>query len=779
MKLFYRLTFSLIGLNLLPGMSQAQTGNVGIRTTTPGSTLTVNGSLAAAYTTVTAGTYTVLATDYSVVWNPGVSGTTAGAFTLPIGTVGAKGRIYFVKNASPVLSLTLSPASASETIDGNTSVVLGPGEMAQLVSTGLAGSGSTYEVVTYGNSAKPWTTTGNAGTSAATNFVGTTDATDVVFKANNVEQLRLASAGNVGIGTATPNSAAILDISAANQGVLFPRVALTGSSTWSLPGTATDGLVVFNTAFVAGPQAVVPGYYYWLTNQWYAFFQTTAALPPGSATFSCSQAAVNIMPNGTSFTNGQSYSGTISIPYTDGNGGSFAADVITQNGVTFWHVPGVLSNGAGNIVYSVTGTYFGSTGSSESISLNLPGGQCAVTVPQVATYTTGTLSCGGAAATGNYVASVPTTSSNTKDISIKPASPGAYSITTNTVNGVSFAATGAFSAGQVGTAQTVNLRATGTPTAAGTQTYTVTAGGQTCTFSVTTTSTATFACGSATKTQSPAGSLVNGTSYTGTYTVPYTAGNGGAYGSTSQIVSGLTLTRVAGTYSASGGNVVYNLSGTYSGTTAAGAVVFPVAECDKVIYGDVLRGSLAIAGCASCAAYDAAAANSWVSVTAAEYTAINNATYVNSSKVGGTDAQMTAASSTYGNYGSTTGGSTAHVTVPASSYLIGFSIKQYTSTTVTGAKIKVGTAVAAGYNMIGSALPSYIATAGGISYFVAKRPSATTPAVATYLGFYSGTGYTGAVVGGSYFQYSDAATLPYSYSYSQQYQAVRAATAQW
>lgn len=49
-----------------------------------------------------------------------------------------------------------------------------------------------------------WKLLGNAGTVANTNFLGTTDAIDLVFRTNNTEKVRIMSDGNVGIGTATP-----------------------------------------------------------------------------------------------------------------------------------------------------------------------------------------------------------------------------------------------------------------------------------------------------------------------------------------------------------------------------------------------------------------------------------------------------------------------------------------------------------------------------------------------------------------------------------------------
>ena len=51
-----------------------------------------------------------------------------------------------------------------------------------------------------------WATIGNIGTAAGTNFIGTTDAVDFVFKTNNLERARFTSTGNFGVGSTAFNA---------------------------------------------------------------------------------------------------------------------------------------------------------------------------------------------------------------------------------------------------------------------------------------------------------------------------------------------------------------------------------------------------------------------------------------------------------------------------------------------------------------------------------------------------------------------------------------------
>lgn len=67
------------------------------------------------------------------------------------------------------------------------------------------------------------------------------------------------SYAQVGIGTTTPNASAALEISSTTQGILIPRVALTGSSSASPITSPATGLLVYNTATVG---TLTAGFYF-------------------------------------------------------------------------------------------------------------------------------------------------------------------------------------------------------------------------------------------------------------------------------------------------------------------------------------------------------------------------------------------------------------------------------------------------------------------------------------------------------------------------------------
>ncbi len=83
---------------------------------------------------------------------------------------------------------------------------------------------------------------------------------------------------NVGIGTTTPNSSALLDLNANNKGLLIPRVSLVASNNGTTPvSSPATGLLVYN---ITGG-AMASGFYYWDGSQW---VQVGAASTPTCVT---------------------------------------------------------------------------------------------------------------------------------------------------------------------------------------------------------------------------------------------------------------------------------------------------------------------------------------------------------------------------------------------------------------------------------------------------------------------------------------------------------------
>ena len=171
-------------------------------------------------------------------------------------------------------------------------------------STGIAGSTGATGV----DLGTHWTINGNANTIAGTNFVGTTDAVDLAIFTNNTEQMRITSSGNVGIGIATPNSSALVDITSTNKGFAMPR--LTTLQRLAIAGPI-DGLQVYDTN--------LKGFYYFNGVNW-----NCVTTPAGTVDYFANSTA----PGGYLECNGQAVSRTqypelytaIAVLYGPGDG---------------------------------------------------------------------------------------------------------------------------------------------------------------------------------------------------------------------------------------------------------------------------------------------------------------------------------------------------------------------------------------------------------------------------------------------------------------------------
>lgn len=151
----------LLALFTFSGVWNAQTGNVGINTILPGSTLTVSGSIAGQYKNIST-SVALGVNDFYTAFN----GSTAATFTLPTAVAASPaagntlGRIYYFKNTGTTSQATLTiAAGGSELIDnqsgtGVASVSITPGGYAMLISKGTT-SGTTWEVALLINKTTP------------------------------------------------------------------------------------------------------------------------------------------------------------------------------------------------------------------------------------------------------------------------------------------------------------------------------------------------------------------------------------------------------------------------------------------------------------------------------------------------------------------------------------------------------------------------------------------------------------------------------------------------
>lgn len=268
---------------------------------------------------------------------------------------------------------------------------------------------------------------------------------------------------------------------------------------YSFRGTGTFGLTGLNTVrLYASGKPVIAG-----SNSFTISFDNSTCMVDvivigagtGAAVYTlegspgtCSGAIVN----GT-YTEGTplGINNTVTLTINVTSPGTYLLAALTINGMIFSStgvfpttgVQSVTLNGAGipqdDGVFNLTAIN-GTNTCTFSITVLPSGGP----VQSVYTLNGTPGTCSGAVVNGTFTAGVSSSASNTVTLNVDVASIGAYTITSDVNNGLSFstAASGTFTTTGP---QTVVLVASGTPATAGTFNFTATAGTQVCTFSVT------------------------------------------------------------------------------------------------------------------------------------------------------------------------------------------------------------------------------------------------------------------------------------------------------
>ncbi|REC63774.1 hypothetical protein DRF65_03435 [Chryseobacterium pennae] len=165
--------------------------------------------------------------------------------------------------------------------------------------------------------------------------------------------------GQVGINTPNPHPSASLELASTDKALYLNRVASTTAI-----NNPQSGMVIYDLTdkCVKAYQGNPAG--------WSGCIIGNGGLTGSVTNLNC--AGAYFTPSFA--TVGQAYTGTLTVPYTGGNGGIYPAQTTTVNGLTFSLPLGVFANGDGNVVYTITGTP--TTAGSTSVNISIGGQSC-------------------------------------------------------------------------------------------------------------------------------------------------------------------------------------------------------------------------------------------------------------------------------------------------------------------------------------------------------------------------------------------------------------------
>ena len=171
--------------------------------------------------------------------------------------------------------------------------------------------------------------------------------------------MSMTAFGQVGINTANPHPSASLELASTNRALYLNRVANTAAI-----NNPQSGMVIYDLTdkCVKAYQGNPAGWSGCLVGN-NGLVGSVTSLNCAGAYFTPSFATV-----------GQAYTGTLTVPYTGGNGGIYPSQTTTVNGLTFNLPLGVFANGDGNVVYNVTGTP--TTAGTTSVNVTVGGQSC-------------------------------------------------------------------------------------------------------------------------------------------------------------------------------------------------------------------------------------------------------------------------------------------------------------------------------------------------------------------------------------------------------------------
>ena len=301
----------------------------------------------------------------------------------------------------------------------------------------------------------------------------------------------LNSAGNVGIGTDVPSSSAILELNNTSKGFLTTRMT-TAQRDAITP--KPEGLMIYNLD--------IHCLQYWNATQWIGNCSNNNN---GVATITdCSSGTLSgTYQQGIAMNSTNTKVLTVNVTQI----GAWSLSSNTVNGVS-WSGSGIFTT-TGSQTITVTASGTPTASGSFSYIYNIGGNTCTGSITFAPSGGVATITdCTTGALNGTYQQGTAMNGTNEWfPITVNVTQLGAYSVTSNTVNGVTWSYSGTFTS--LGT-QTAYARASGTPIAAGTFSYTFNLGSSTCSRNIT------FASGGGVATITDCSGALNGTYQQGT-----------------------------------------------------------------------------------------------------------------------------------------------------------------------------------------------------------------------------------------------------------------------
>ena len=344
---------------------------------------------------VVVGTGTVIAGTFNTInWGSGV-------YFIEISMDITGGTSYALMGTQQLMSVPYALFSANGTpgatgaagtngtngIDGATGAIGTNGTNGLVGATGAAGTNGTNGLVGATGAAG---TNGTVGATGATGLLssGTAAGNTPYWNGSqwiiNNSNIHNNGAG-IGIGTTSPNASAKFEIASITQGLLPPRMTTVQRDAIA---SAATGLVIFNTTTNCLNFFTGSGW-----NETCGILNTTGAIIALNCVGATTTGTLNngIVAIGVSTT----------VPYTGGNGGIYSVQAFSSTGVLGLtaNISGsTLALGAGNLVYTISGTPTSS--GTASFAITVCGQSCSFTVSVGAAvvYPAGTVNCAGATA---------------------------------------------------------------------------------------------------------------------------------------------------------------------------------------------------------------------------------------------------------------------------------------------------------------------------------------------------------------------------------------------